>query len=215
LGSNDTEASDQTANRQVYKHSLIPVPRRNPHPNEHASHDHDAAVCENSRLYDKVLHLLDVGDGARRRDIECDDYAAEDAEETAHHPNSAQSFFKKYGCQHGTNDDAQCSHRCDENRIGEGVCDEVADLAYDHERHATPPPGVLQVSVALAGDLVVFLVRLEQAHLGEDEGDADEAAGGDGEHDTDRLVDWRPGLGWATERGAGGEGVCGIVEGVD
>lgn len=212
MGSNDTEASDQTANRQVHEHCLVTVPRANPHRDEYASHDHDAAVCEDSRLYDEVLHLLDVGDGARCWDIERNDHAAEDTEETSHHSHSAQSFLEKYGRQHGTDDDAQRSHRGDENRICEGVRDEVADLAHDHEGHAAPPPGVLEVSVALAGNLVVFLVRLEQAHLGEDKGDADKAARGYGEHDTNRLVDWRPGLCRATDLGASGESMCCIVE---
>lgn len=194
MGSNDAEASDQTANRQVYEHGLVSVPWSNPQRDEYAPHDHDATVGEDSRLYDKVLHLLDVGDGARRRDIECDDDTAEDAEKAAHHPYGAQSFFEEYGRQNGTDDDAQRTEGGDENRIREGVGDKVADLPHDHERHTTPPPAVLEVSVSLAGDFVVLLIRLEQAHLGEDKGDANEAARGDGEHDTDRLVDWRPGF---------------------
>jgi hypothetical protein len=40
---------------------------------------------------------------------------------------------------------------------------------YDHQDHSSPPPSVLQVAVALASSLVVFLVRFEQSMLLQDE----------------------------------------------
>jgi hypothetical protein len=40
---------------------------------------------------------------------------------------------------------------------------------YDHQDHSSPPPSVLQVTVALASSLVVLLVRLEQSMLLQDE----------------------------------------------
>ena len=73
----------------------------------------------------------------------------------------------------------------------QGIGDKVAYLAHNHQGHARPPEGVFEVTIALAGLLVVLCVGLEQAHLLEDEGDADEEARGDGQRDADGLVDRR------------------------
>jgi len=188
LGSHDAQPANQTANAQVNQHRLVPIARAHPEGREYTADEDDAPIRQDARLHDEALHLLDVRDGARGRDVQGNHDAPEDAQEAADDAHGAQALLEEDGRQHGADDDAQGAQRGDEDGIGEGVCDEVADLADDHERHAAPPPGVLEVAVALAGDLVVLLVRLQQAHLREDEGDADEEARGDGEHDADRLV---------------------------
>jgi len=59
---------------------------------------------------------------------------------------------------------------------------------YDHQDHSCPPPAVLEVTVALAGSLVVFLIRLEQAMLLQDERCANEETRAYGKNNTNCFV---------------------------
>lgn len=138
-----------------------------------------------------MLHLLDVGDRGFLRGIQGDDDGANDADEAANLANEGQALFEEDGGEDGGDDNAQRTQRRDEDGVGERVGDEVADLAQDHQRHARPPPGVLEVAIALARLLVVLEVGLQQANLLQNKRDADEEAGADGQADADNFVDGR------------------------
>ena len=180
LRSHHAEASDKTTDGQVDQHALLPVPGPDPEGNEEAADDDHARIAEEAGRDDEVLHLLDGGRGGLGRRVHDDDDGADDAQEAAHLADHAEPLLEEDGGQDGGDDDRQGAERRHQDGVDEGVGHEVADLADDHERHARPPEGVLEVPVALAGRLVVLLVGLQQADLLQHEGDADEQPRGDG-----------------------------------
>lgn len=134
-----------------------------------------------------MLHLLDIVDRGLVRRVQGNDDGAHDAQETRDLADHAEALLEEDGGEDGTDDDGQCAHGGDEDGVGEGVGDEVADLANDHEGHAGPPVEVLEVAVALAGDLIVLFVGLEEADLFQDKGGSNKYTRADGEADADGL----------------------------
>lgn len=193
LGGDDTEASNHTADRDVDHHALLSVLGAQPEGDYGGGDDDHAGVAEKAGGYDELLHVLDVGDGRLFGGIDDDDDGADDAVEAADLTHKTQAFLQENGRQDGAHDDGESAHGGDEDGVDEGVCDEVADLADNHERHSGPPPDIFEVSISLAGLFVVFCVCAEQTVLLQNEGDADEQSRRNGEDDADDLVDWGSG----------------------
>lgn len=112
-----------------------------------------------------MLHLLDVRDRALFGCVERDDDGTHNADGATNLANEGQALFEEDSAQYGGDDDGQCAQWGDQYGVGEGVGDEVAELAQDHERHAAPPPGVLEVAIAFSCFFVVLDVGLQEADL--------------------------------------------------
>lgn len=138
-----------------------------------------------------MLHSLNITDGGLFGGIQRDDCRSNNTIETTYLADKAEPFFQEDCRQYRSHDDGQGSHGSNEDRIDETVGDEIAGFANNHQSHAEPPPKILQVSIALAGLLIVFDVGLQQADLLDDERYTDEQSRGDGERDTDHFVYWR------------------------
>lgn len=212
LRGDDAQAPDQATDGQVHEHRLLPVARASPQSYEDAADDDHASIAKETRSDNEVLHLLDGGRGGFGRGIHHDDHGPYDAQEAADLPDETEALLEEDSGEDGGDHHGQGAQRRDQYGVDEGVCDKVADLAEDHEGHAGPPHGVLEVAIALAGSLVILLVGPQQADLLEDEGDADEEARGDGEGDADRLVDGRPGRRVRIDEAA--RGVRGVGSGI-
>lgn len=157
-------------------------------------------------------HVLDIGHGRLRGSVHGDDDRADNAIDAANFAHETEPLLEEDGRQDSSHDDGQGTQGSDEDGIDKGVGDEVAEFSKDHQRHACPPVEVLEVSVALAGLLVVLDVRLEQADLLQHEGDADEEARADGEGDAHGLERWRARAGRAQGAAAGASGQDGLIE---
>lgn len=180
LGAHDAQAADPAADGDVDQHVLLAPPRSGVEGSDQRADDDEARVGEEARGDDKLLHLLDVVDGRLVRGVHNNDDGPDDAQEAGDLADHAEALLEEDGRQDGRDDDGQGAQRRDQDGVGEGVGDEITNLAKNHQRHAGPPVEVLEVAVALAGSLVVFLVGFEQADLLEDEGYTDEQARGDG-----------------------------------
>ena len=212
LRSNNTQTANQTTNGQIDQHALLAPLGRHEEMHAYASHKDDAGIREKTRRDHVVLHFLDIAHGGLLGGVDHDDNGADDAGEAADFAHETQSFLQEDCAQDCRDDYGECAEGCDEDGVRESVCDKIADFADDHQRHARPPPGIFQVSVALAGDFLVFLVGFEEADFLDHEADADEEAAADCEDDADDFVDGGSARGGAGGGiGGGGVVVCAIV----
>ena len=205
LDADDTESADQAADGKVDEHALLAVCRRDDDGDKDAADDDDAAKDQEARCQHHAFHVLNGVDGTLLWSVEGDDGGADDAIEAADLAHEAQALLQEDGRKDCRHNDRQGAHWGDQHRVGEQVGRKIAYLADDHQRHAGPPVHVLEVAIALARLLIVLFVGLEQAGLLEDEGDADEQARAESEHEADDLVGRRLG----GIRGRGGSGVTG------
>lgn len=191
MSRNDTQAADEGADAQIYKHALLSVARTTPEGDEDTAKNDDTSVGQKARRNDKMLHLLNIGDRTLLRSVHHDNDATNDAHEAANFSDQTEALLEEDGGEDGSDNDGQGTKGGDEDRIGESVGDEIADFAYDHESHAEPPPGILQISIALACFFVVLVICFQQANLLDHEGSANEEAGRYGKDQADDLVDRR------------------------
>jgi len=169
LGSHNTETSNETANRNVHHHGLLSILGTQIQSNNSTCDDDDAGEAKEARRNDPFLHVLNAGHRRLLRGIHGDDDGSNDAVEATHLTNKAQTLLEEDGREYGTDDDREGTHGSYEDGVSKGVGDEIADFAYNHESHAEPPPGILEVAVAFACLLVVLFVGLQEAMLFDDE----------------------------------------------
>lgn len=214
MSRHDTKSTDPTADGDVYKHVLVTILRCNPYRSNGRANYDEAGIGEEAWCYKVFLHLLNIANGRGVGSVHHNNNRADNAEETSDFSDHAQTFFEEDGRKNSCNDDGQSAQRCDEDGIGEGVCDKVEDLANDHESHASPPVKVLEVPVPFSSNFIVFFVGAQEADLFEDEGDADEDTRANGQTNTDRFIEARPITGVAANSAASREdiGVHGDLE---
>lgn len=199
LGRDDTQAADPAADGNVDEHVLVaPSGAGVPGGNDGADED-DASVDEKSRGYDVFLHGLDVCDGRGLGGVEDNDDGPDDTQEACDLADYAQALLEENGREDGSNDNRESAQGRDEEGVGKGIGDKVANLADNHENHAGPPVKVLKIAVALAGDFVIFFVGSQESDFFENKGDADEAARANSQTNTDGLVVPGPLAGGASE----------------
>lgn len=192
LGRHDTQASNPAADGDVDQHILLTIFGSDEEGDYDGPDNDDTRVGQEARRDDVFLHLFDVGDGRFLRCVHDDDDRPHDAEKTRHFADQAESLLEKDGRQDGGDDDGERTEWCDQDSIGEGVCDKVADLADNHESHARPPVGVLEVAIAFASSFVVLCVCLEQADLFENKGRSNKEPRTNRQANADGLVVSRP-----------------------
>ncbi|KAM5494631.1 hypothetical protein McanMca71_006308 [Microsporum canis] len=195
LGGHNAESTGETADGEVDEHALLAVPGTSPDGKKGGDDNDDAGKGEKARREAVALHVLDIGHRRLRGSVHGDDDGPDETVDAADFPHEAEALLEEDGGEDGGDDDGERAQGSDEDGIDKGVGDEVAELAQDHQGHASPPVDVLEVAISLAGLFVVLDVGFEQANLLEDEGDADEEARGDGEGDANGLERWWTGVG--------------------
>lgn len=188
LGRHDTQATDPAADGDVDQHILLTIFRSDEESDYDGSNNDDACVGEKAWCDDVFLHFFDVGDGGFLGCVHNDDDRPHDTEKACHFADQAKSLLEKDGRQNSGDDDGQRTKWCNQDSIGEGVCDKVAHLANNHEDHARPPVGVLEVAIAFASSFVVFRVCLQQADLFEDKGRSNKETRPNRQTNADGLV---------------------------
>ena len=183
LSGNDTESSYKTANGKIDKHALIAVAGASPQSSENTSKNDNSGICQEARCDDKMLHLLNIGSGRLLGSVQSDDDSTNHTLKTTDLANETETFLEEDGRQYCSNDDTESTKRSDQDGVDKSVGHKIADftvrgsalspcvsstgriLPYNHQDHSSPPPTILEVTIALASSLVVFLVCLEQSML--------------------------------------------------
>ena len=94
---NDTQSSNQTANRDVHHHRLLAVLGAKIERNEHAGNDHNARVAEKARRNDPLLHVLYPCDRGLLGSIDGNNDRSDDAVETADFSNKTEALLEEDG----------------------------------------------------------------------------------------------------------------------
>lgn len=154
----DTETADERADGNVDEHVLLAVLGCKEEDEHERGSNADAGPCEETGSKEELLKLGDLAPSMVRGRVDGDDDASDDAEETPNLAKESELFLEEDGREDGADDNRESTKRGDQHRIRKGVRNKVEYLTKDHDNHAGPPHGRLEVGVALAGSsFVLFL----------------------------------------------------------
>ena len=187
MGRDDAESASPTADRDVREHVLVAVLWAQPESRDCDTDNDAAGICKKRRSYDEALHLLNIGYSRFGRGVKDNDNGSKDTQEARNLADETEPFLEENGRENRGDDDRQSAKGSDQNGIGKDHGAKVANLAKNHESHASPPVEVFQVAVTLSSDFVVLLVGFEQADLLHNERNTNETSGSNGQAYTNDL----------------------------
>jgi hypothetical protein len=188
LDAHDAQSANETAYSYVDEHGLLPPLGSCPESGNGTPNNNNARINEEAWGNDQMLHIVNVVDCGLYRRICSNNNGADDALEASDLSDEAETLFQEDGGEDGADDDGQGSEGSNQDCVCEEVCGKVADFAENHEGHSTPPPGIFEISIALARLFVVLCVRLQETSFLEHERGADEEPGSDGQNQANDFV---------------------------